>query len=97
VSSESGKLLAYSFSRPLLVNPPPEGPLNKVLLITAEPTDRLTIVASIDGNPQPDQPRTNGGGRVTWFPGYLNVTKTGCWRFDVSYNDQRETLFLEYS
>ncbi len=68
-----------------------------MLLVIAEPTDRVSIVASIDGNLQPDQSRTNGGGRVTWFPGYLNVTKAGCWRFDVSYNDQMETLFLQYS
>lgn len=97
VASESGRLLAYSFARPLLADPPPEGPLPKVLIVTEDPTDRLTIVASIDGHRQPAQSRTKGDSRVTWFPGYLNVTNVGCWRFDVSYNDQTETLFLDYS
>jgi hypothetical protein len=97
VASESGRLLAYSFARPLLADPPPEGPLNKVLIVTDEPTDGLSIVASIDGHRQPDKFRTNSNGRATWFPGYLDVTDVGCWRFDVSYNDQIETLFLHYS
>ena len=90
-------MLAYSFARPLLADPPPDGPLNKVLIVTDEATDSLTIVASIDGHGQLDQSRTNSNGRATWFPGYLNVTDVGCWRFDITYNDHTETLFLHYS
>lgn len=91
------KVAVFSFVRPLLVVTGPNGPMNKVIVVTKEPTKAISIVASL-GDRTIDQSFAGlpNGGSATSFVGYLNVDRSGCWQFDITYNGQSDTLYLYY-
>ena len=96
VVSVGGDVVVYSFARPLLVSPRAGGPLNKVLLMTKNPTQRLKVIASL-GSTTLDDSRSNPSGAVQFFDGYLDVNAPGCWRFDITAAGQTDTVYLLYS
>jgi hypothetical protein len=95
IVSERGGLIAYPFARPLSVDPPKEGPLNKVLLYARVAAARLTITATL-GGAEFTSSRSAEGGSSQSFPGYINVDSPGCWRVDVVSDVSTDTFFLHF-
>jgi hypothetical protein len=97
IVSEQGDVIAYPFAHPLTVDPPKDGPLNKVLLYSRAPVAGLTITATLDGADEIKSTRSAEGGSARSFPGYINVDSPGCWRVEVVSEVSTDTLFLRFT
>jgi hypothetical protein len=96
VVSEQGEMIAYPFARPLAVDPPKDGPLNKVLLYTRAPAARLAITLRL-GGAEIESTRLAESGSSRSFPGYINANSPGCWRVDVVSAVSTDTFFLRFT
>lgn len=94
ILSDNGAVVAYPFARPLLVDPPADGPLNKVLLFTRDSTDELDLTLELDGSQIESTRRLLGAPRS--FPGYLNVDRAGCWLVRVEHGSAIDEFSLRF-
>lgn len=94
VVGRAGLILAVPFSQPLVSSAGPK-PMNKVLFVAREPLTGLTpltIVARLSGTDEVVvRERPNGPG-----PGTLDLPSPGCWSLTLSWDDQTDTLDLQY-
>lgn len=94
ILSDNGAVVAYPFARPLLVDPPADGPLNKVLLFTRDSVDELVVTLELDGREIESTRGLVGAPRS--FPGYLDVDHAGCWSVRVTHGDTTDELWLRF-
>jgi len=96
IESADGHVLIYPLVAPLQAATAADAPQNDVLIFTDVPTARITLVGSFGTHHAAPIVEARVGGTIDWFYSSLKADVAGCWHFDITFNDQNDSVSLAF-